>query len=73
MRRLILTTTAEAYVTEEWTLDAPDGLVVDEENALDVIAHPEEFGAVVVNVENIDVHGEHEREFAGLVEFGREV
>lgn len=68
MTRVIITTTCQATVTEEWTMDVDDVLLAEvrtDDNpgaALMALVDGEhEPDAVLVEVNNVDVRGEHDR------------
>jgi hypothetical protein len=68
-RRLYIRTHARADITELWVVKVPHDLDVDEGNALDVLQHPEQFGAEVRSVTNEDTSNEQDRAVFDIEDF----
>lgn len=61
---VVVRTICTAEVTEEWRIAiSPEvGAKLDYDEWLDVLDHPEEFGAEIRSVANVEVQGERDRE-----------
>lgn len=61
MKRIQITNTCRADVTEVWTVDVPDNVEADADNFRDVIGNHH-----VVAVANVDIANEDERKFISV-------
>lgn len=62
VKQLRIRTSAEASLVEHWVLTVPDDF--DPEDILDVLDHPEDFGAAIESVFD-ETDNEHDREVLG--------
>jgi hypothetical protein len=64
VKRLLLTTTCIATVTEDWTFEVPDDFK-EPDDWVEWLSEDEDVRNVFVRCEDVDVDDEHEREYRG--------